>query len=267
MSPGAMSRVLIIAEPGSTHEGKLDRMLATVRVAAEARADVFKAQWTADAAKHARRRNVPEPDAYRRIAFPAEWHVELWDECRKAGIEYACTVALKEELPIVSLFVGRLKVASFDAGDHAFIRVCEAYGKPVLISTGIQNAEELEWLLRRRKRNPDIKLLHCVSAYPAPIEELNLGVIREYGLDGFSDHSGLRDMGALAVAAGAQILEVHFRLDDTDPSNPDFPHSLPPARLREYVAGVRFAEAAMGDGVKRCMVSEVPMRKYRAGGN
>lgn len=262
-----MSRVLIIAEPGSTHEGDLQKMKQMVHVAAQSGANVFKAQWTANAAKHAARRNAPEfSGAYRRIAFPAEWHVELWDECRKAGIEYACTVALKEELSVVSLFVSRFKVASFDAGDRAFIRANEAYGRPVLVSTGMQDAVELAWLLRRRRRNQNIKLLHCVSAYPAPVEELNLGAVHQYGLDGFSDHSGLTGTGHLAVAAGARILEVHFRPDDCDSANPDYPHSLTPAQFREYVAYVRLAEAMMGDGLKRCMASEEVMRKYRVGG-
>jgi len=262
----AQDRVLIVAEPGGTHEGKLDRMLAMIRVAAEAGADVIKFQWTADAVKHAKHRNAPElAEAYRRIAFPAEWHAKLWTACQEAKIEYACTVALKEELEVIDQFVKRFKVASFDAGDEIFIRANEAYCKPILISTGMQSGEELQWLLRRRERNPSLKLLHCISAYPASVGESNLAVIRVYGLDGFSDHSGQIITGGLAVAAGARIIETHFRLDDCDHSNPDFPHSLMPAEFQEYVAGVRWAERALGDGIKRCQPSEEPMKRYRVG--
>ena len=264
----AQERVLIIAEPGGTHEGKLDRMLTMIDVAKEAGSDVIKFGWTSDPVGMCARRGMSfEENPLHHVAFPACWHVELWERCKQSGIEYACTTFLPEDLLIVSIFVSRFKVASFEASDRAFLRAHESYGKPIMVSTGMQSAEELAWLLRRRKKNPNLQLLHCASAYPAPVGELNLAAIRQYSLDGFSDHSGQIITGGLAVAAGARIVETHFKLDDCDHSNPDFPHSLTPAELREYVDGVRWAERAMGDGVKCCQPSEEAMKKYRVGGD
>ncbi len=262
----AQEGVLIIAEPGGIHEGKLARMLTMIDVAKEAGADVIKFGWVSDPARMCKRRGMGE-DPMLHIAFPAAWHVELWEHCKQAGIEYACTTFLTVDLLIVAIFVNRFKVSSFEAGDHAFVRAHEPYGKPIMVSTGMQNGDDLQWLLRRRKRNPNIQLLHCASAYPAPVDALNLAAIRKHGLDGFSDHSGQIVTGGLAVAAGARIVETHFKLDDCDHGNPDFPHSLWPVELREYVAGVRWAERAMGDGVKKCQPSEEAMKRYRVGGN
>jgi len=265
MDRRAAQSVLIVAEPGGTHEGKLDRMLTMIDVAKEAGSDVVKFGWVSDPAKMCKRRGMDE-DPMVHVAFPACWHVELWERCKQSGIEYACTTFLPEDLLIVSIFVSRFKVASFEASDRAFLRAHESYGKPIMVSTGMQGEEELAWLLRRRKKNPNVQLLHCASAYPAPVDALNLAVIRKHGLDGFSDHSGQVITGGLAVAAGARIVEAHFRLDDCDHTNPDFPHSLTPADLREYVAGVRWAEKALGNGVKQCQPSEEPNKKYRVGG-
>mgnify|MGYP001562722453 CR=1 FL=1 len=258
------ARVLIVAEPGSTHDGDPDRMRELITIAAAAGADVCKFQWVSDPARLCARRRAPDSlEAYCRIAFPERWHVELARACATAGIEYACTSYLPEDVRIVALFVERFKIASFEAQDLAFLRAHERYGRPILVSTGMASAKELQRLLARRRRQPLVRLLHCVSAYPVPIEELNLKAIHQYRLDGYSDHSACVYGGMLAVAAGAKILEVHFRLDDADPNNPDHRHSLTPAELREYVANVRFAEQAMGDGVKRLMPSERAMEKFR----
>ncbi len=264
----AQDRVLIVAEPGGTHEGKLDCMLTMIDVAKEAGADIIKFGWVSDPVQMCARRGMnPAENALLHIAFPAQWHIELWERCKQVGIKYACTTFLAEDLPIVAIFVNRFKVSSFEASDRSFLRAHELYGKPIMVSTGMQDGEELTWLLRRRKRNPNIQLLHCASAYPAPVDALNLAVIRKYTLDGFSDHSGQIVTGVVAVAAGARIVETHFKLDDCDHGNPDFPHSLWPVELREYVAGVRWAERAMGDGVKKCQPSEEAMKRYRVGGN
>ena len=253
----AQERVMVMVDPGSTHEGNLDTMRRMIHVAAECGADVVKFQWTSSRERLCERRHAQEYlEAYRRIAWPAEWHAALRSACEEAGIEYACTVCLAEDIAVIAPFVKRFKVASFEASDVVLLRAFIATGKPIIVSTGMAETFVLPI---------GAKALHCVSAYPAPMNELNLGCIREDEFDGFSDHSGNVLTGALAVAAGARIIETHFRLDDCNPQNPDFPHSLTPAQLREYVANIRFAEQAMGDGIKRCQPSEEAMRKYRVG--
>jgi sialic acid synthase SpsE len=87
--------------------------------------------------------------------------------------------------------------------------------------------------------------------------------MRTLPYSGFSDHSGHVLTGAVATAGGARIIEVHFRLDSTDPANPDYGHSLSPEQLIQYVQNVRFAEAAMGNGVKKMQPSERRWARYR----
>jgi sialic acid synthase SpsE len=115
---------------------------------------------------------------------------------------------------------------------------------------------------------PGVDFLHCVSAYPTPVEQLNLAVLRETDdhcaiWSGLSDHTTHPLVGALAVAAGARIIEAHLKLDDTDPQNPDAPHARTPTAFADYVRNIRFAKAVMGDGVKRVMPSEAAMLPYR----
>ena len=260
----ATGRVCVIAEIGSSHDGNLAVMRRMVGAAAKAGADVVKAQWVSDPAALCRRRNAPEfLVAYGLLAFDPSWHLALWRECEEQGVKYMATCYVPEDIKTVALFVHAFKVASFESGDRAFLRRHYLYDRPVYISTGLCEAADLSWLVSQRKKHPQIKLLHCTSAYPAPPGDLNLAAIRTYGLDGYSDHSGRPSTGALAVAAGARIIEVHFRIQGADPTHPDFPHSLDEGQLGEYIARIREAEEMLGDGVKRVMPSEEPLLRFR----
>jgi N,N'-diacetyllegionaminate synthase len=106
-------------------------------------------------------------------------------------------------------------------------------------------------------------LLHCVSSYPAPIDQINLAVLRQGWCSGLSDHSRDLDMGMMAVCAGAKVVETHFRLYDCDPVNPDYPVAFDPGELAMYVGKIRKAERALGDGVKRVQPSEEWALPYR----
>ena len=110
--------------------------------------------------------------------------------------------------------------------------------------------------------NTEVYTLHCVSAYPCPLEEAGLRWIADSDVDGYSDHTRLPLTGALAVAAGARILEVHFRLEDTKPECPDYVVALDPRELGEYVEGARLA-AKMYDSGARLQPSEGPNLKHR----
>ena len=115
------------------------------------------------------------------------------------------------------------------------------------------------------------KILLCTSSYPAPLNTLNLNVLHTHlacagnpkVFHGLSDHSGDLLTGALAVACGAEIVEVHMRLDETRPENPDYVHSHSPAGLKQYIAAIRKAELMLGDGIKKIEQSEEPMLKHR----
>lgn len=251
----------ILAEPGSTAEGRMDRYARLIDVAAAAGATALKNQWTSSPARMCLRRNAgPEYAAsYEKIAYPLEWHEALSRLCHMRGLEYGCAVYLPEDIWMVTPYVDFLKIASFEALDKAMFVTALATGKPLIISTGMTSGE----LDLRGYAN--VKLLHCVSAYPCPREQAALGVLRNPAriYAGYSDHT--RDVltGALAVAAGAEVLEVHFRLDDTDPANLDYPTALAPEELAEYVRLVWQAEEMLGDGIKQPQPAEADMARYR----
>lgn len=268
-----MNRVLVVAEPGAMHGGSLDKMRELIRMAAACEADAIKFQWVSSPERLCERRRAPEYlDAYRMIAFPEAWHKILQKDCETTGLLFGCTGYLHEDVIDLSLYVDFHKIASFEASDRTFLDAHVCTNRPLWISTGMMNREEVvgvaEWMIKNRTM--DGVLLHCVSAYPCPMDQACLSAIRSlygFGINvGFSDHTGFVLSGALAVAAGADAVEVHVRLDDADPNNPDYPHALSPEKFREYVQNIRLAEQAMGDGRKRCMPCEEPMRRFRVGG-
>jgi sialic acid synthase SpsE len=258
----------VIAELAGTHDRHFLRAWGLAVQCLDAGADAIKLQYWSDAAKEAARVNAPELVAlFRRVQTPVEWLPTFADLAHGRGKEFLCTVELPEDIAVVAPYVDRFKIASTSSRDQAFIAAHRRYGKPILVSHGMGAAP---------RSLPQVQNLHCVSGYPTPPEEANLRLIRESWMAeggppmppprtyaGFSDHTAHVLTGAFAVCAGAEILEVHVRADDTPPDNPDYGHSLTPAQFREYVAHVRLAERMLGDGVKRIMPSEEPNLRYR----
>lgn len=280
------NRTFVIAEVAATHDGNLQKALRLVDLARAIRADAVKFQWVSDPERLVARRHAPGYlAAYQLLSFPREWFPVLVERCssrhlsfdstvEEPPVEFMCTAYLPEDIPVVAPYVSRFKVASFEAGDREFVCRHLAYGKPVVISTGMMAEDALRGLfadvltMRRKYGQPPVYYLHCVSSYPAPADEMNLGAVRRYCLHGLSDHSRIPWMGAMAVAVGAQIVEFHVRLDDTDPGNADYAVAFPPSEAAQYAWNVRVAERLFGDGVKRVMSCEEIMLRYRvrAGG-
>lgn len=246
--------VSVIAEPGSTPEGRRDAFSALVGLAATVGCDVFKNQWVSNPQRLCDRRRAPEYlKAYEKISYPASTHEWLADLAHQSGLAYACSVYLPGDVQTVAPYCDFLKCASFEASDPEMHSALWPYRDKTIVSLGMDgNAAAWGGFYAR---------LHCISSYPAPITEMNL---RRIGvLDGLSDHSKHPQTGAYAVCAGAQIIEFHIRLSDTDPQNADYAVARDPEEAREYVRNIRFAEAAMGDGQRRVMPSEEKMLRYR----
>jgi N-acetylneuraminate synthase len=162
-----------------------------------------------------------------------------------------------------ALGVPLFKIASGEITNVPLLRHIAAKRRPVILSTGMATLGEVETALGalRAAGDPPVALLHCLSAYPAPVAEMNLramDTLRErFGCPvGLSDHTLGLPIALAAVARGARILEKHVTLDKTLPG-PDHRASLDPDELSALVAGVRAIEAALGDGVKRPMPSEL----------
>lgn len=255
----------IIAEAASAHDGdsfKADRL---VRLAKDAGANAVKFQFWSNPRRVAERMHSPESVAiYERYQITPYWVARLSTMAHDLGLEFICTVDCPEDIAVVAPYVDRFKIASWGATDQAFIAEHRKYGRPIIISTGTCDGQDIASVRVWRRYEPEaVTLLHCTSSYPAPIDQINLAALRAYGFDGLSDHSRNVNMGGWAVAAGARVLEVHVKLDETDPANPDYPVALNPAEFREYVRLARQAAVALGDGVKRPQPCEVPMLKHR----
>lgn len=259
--------VPIFAEPGSTADGSLDQFHRLIEIAATAGCAAIKPQWTSNPdLLCARRRASSYRMAYEKIAYPLAWHAELRASARALGMEYMATVYLPEDAARIAPFVDAIKCTSFEAQDYEFLAALQATGKPVYVSTGMMTLAEV-----MRSATFATAILHCTSAYVAPVDSLNLRAIHTLHEAvtvpvGYSDHSANILTGALAVACGAAFIEVHMRSDNCDPDNADYAVSLTPYQLAEYVGNVRLAEAMLGDGQKRVMPEEGPMLAYKRQG-
>jgi len=236
-------RALTIAEPGMTWDRNIDNALRMINLAKQGGADICKFQWTSSGKKIQERRKVdPKYTAIyeRGVQYPLEWLQIFKGHCDSVGIEFACTAYLPEDIEVIAPLVNRFKVSAYESNDQEFVRQHLQYAKDVIVSI---NPDYLP--LMRSSRSKQIKLLHCVSKYPTEMKELGLSRIVDYDLDGLSSHCPDWRIGGIAVAAGAQILEVHFRDFTTPNTNPDYGHSLNPEELSNCVRYVREVEAAL----------------------
>lgn len=245
-----MNQTLVIAELGSCHDNDVAMAIALVDAASDAGADVAKIQFWSDSDALADRRQVPDTyrDIYRHYRIPKAWLDKLRLECTLKRIKLGITTYLPADVAITGPLADYLKISSFESGARdlldahvPWVRMC-----PLIISLGMGGRRQPYTQFYGKER-----YLHCISAYPAPVESLNLATLWHgdyFSPDGFSDHSdpAFTWTGALAVAAGAKIVEAHLKLVETDPKNPDAPHAMVPWQLREYIRNIRFAERCIG---------------------
>jgi N,N'-diacetyllegionaminate synthase len=273
-------KTCFIAEAGSCGDASLSKMEELITVAASVGASAVKFQWTSSSRKMAKRRHATKTYAahYKKfLQWPAEWHEQLALIAKQRGVDYLCTVYLPEDVEVVAPHVSQFKISSFECQDAELRDTIATFTKPMIVSTGMTTIADLDFAFGYTA--DELKLLHCVSAYPAPYSSLNLKVLRRSYLapeksdhkrealtfSGFSDHTAPNYVtsGALAVCAGAEILEAHFRLHDTEPENPDYAHSMTPDQLQSYILNVEVAELAMGTSEKAPANEEEEMSKFR----
>lgn len=236
-----MSHVFVIAEAGISHDGDLRKALTLIDHARLAKADAVKFQ-TFNAKKLSERRK--NPDLYQKLKpyeMPIEWLPLLKDHCTKAGIEFMTTCFDEETIRIVEPFVRRFKISHVESQDFNFIEAHLEYGKGVIASfvDGVG-----------RPMGLDVTSLYVNRKYPTPTAEVHLNQIRLSGSDGFSDHTRHVMMGSWAVAAGAKVVEVHFRDYQTSYENLDWPVSHDPSDLITYIDFIRQAEKAVYGAVE-----------------
>ncbi len=259
--------VLVVAEVGNNHEGDMGRARELVLRAAEAGAQAVKFQ-TIVPERLVSRSQGARIEQLRRFCLNYDQFAELADVAARAKILFMSTPFDLESVRFLAPLVPAFKIASSDNNFSELLQAVAATGKPVLLSTGMADMDdvkrscavmEAEW--RTRGAAPGLVLLHCVSAYPTPPESANLlamrSLERETGYPvGYSDHTLGIEAAVLSAALGARVIEKHFTLSRTQSEFRDHQLSAEPAELAELVRRVKFARAALGDGVKRLMPVE-----------
>lgn len=261
-------RVLIIAEIGNNHEGSADRARELVDRAAECGVDAIKLQ-VFQAEKFISAGESRRLAQLKAFELGLQVHAELCERANRAGLIAIATPFDLESLEFIADEVDAIKIAS---GDVTFVRLIERAALelvPLIVSTGAATHGEIERAVEtiRQVRSDwsyvmnSVALLHCISAYPAPIKELNLRAIStlrtHFGCTvGWSDHSLGIEAAGLAVAAGARIIEKHFTLDKQFSSYRDHQLSADPREMKALVERVRHVESMLGDGMKEPQLSE-----------
>ena len=259
----------IIAEAGVNHNGDVNLARQLIDAANEAGADAVKFQtFTADevvtrsAAKAAYQQETTSPDEsqydmIRQLELSPESFKELYAYTQQKGIIFMSTPFDKGSVDLLNeIGVPAFKVGSGELTNLSLLRYIAGKRKPIILSTGMSRLEEVAEALDAigGEGGNSVVLLHCVSSYPAKIEDMNLKVMAtlRYAFKlpvGLSDHSPGITVPVAAAAMGACAIEKHFTMDKDLPG-PDHRASLEPEELKRMVAAIRDVEKAMGDGVK-----------------
>jgi len=272
----------VIAEMSANHNGDLSSALRIIEEAKKAGADAVKIQtYTADTITL----NSDLPDfqindglwkgktlyqLYEWAHTPWNWHKPMFEYARKVGITIfsspfdSSAVDLLEELGAPAY-----KIASFEAVDLPLIRYCASTGKPLVISTGMADAEEIAEAIAAARDGGcrELAILHCVSGYPAPASDYNLATIPDMAerfgiITGLSDHTLDNTTAITSVVLGANLIEKHMTLDRSR-GGPDDSFSLEPPELAALCQSVRTAWDALGRVDYGCKSSEAGNVKYR----
>lgn len=255
----------IIAELSANHNGVLERALETIDVAQRCGVDAIKLQtYTADTMTIDCDRDefmirgglwdgYKLYDLYKWAQTPFEWHKAMFEHARKRGITVFSTPFDETAVDLLeSLDAPAYKIASFEVTDLPLIRYVANTRKPMIMSTGMASEEEIEGAVTaaRDAGCKDLILLHCISSYPAPMDQANLRQMAELSrrfqtIPGLSDHTLGTTASVAAVSLGASVIEKHFTLSRAD-KGPDSDFSIEPTELERLCKDTRDAWSALG---------------------
>jgi sialic acid synthase SpsE len=262
----------VVAEIGLNHDGSVDRALALVDAAVRAGAHAVKLQSlrgdtlvAEEPAELAHVKTTSLRAFFRRYELDEEAHRRIAERARACGLAFISSAFDEDAVDMLErLGCDAYKIASGDLTHHQLIARAAATGKPVILSTGLSELDEVAEAVEcaRDAGASDLAILHCVSAYPVPEEQQNLGAIRTlasvFGVPvGLSDHS--RDAGAatVAVALGACLYERHVKRDHDD-AVIDADVSSTPEELAAVVRAARWTLDVMGEGRRTPQPAERP---------
>ncbi|MBI5855741.1 MAG: N-acetylneuraminate synthase family protein [Nitrospirae bacterium] len=250
-------KVFVIAEIGANHEGNLDEAKRLIEAAATCGADAVKFQtYRADkivAASETQRRAH-----FRRLELTDDAFQTLAHVALEYGVMFLSTPFDVESVDLLDPLMPAFKIASGDLTAAPLVAHIAGKGKPILLSTGMADMEEIFDAVEVIERaspcgaGAPLVLLHCVSSYPTPDASANLNAIpylrdRTGRLIGYSDHTLGVEACLAAVALGARVIEKHFTSDKTRTTMRDHQLSADPADLAHLVKGIRRVEAMLGE--------------------
>lgn len=276
------SSVYVIAELSANHAQNLDIAIQTVRAAAESGANAIKVQTF-----HAGSLTLPPEypgfgpreygawkgftswDLYSKASMPYEWHKPIQEEAKRLNIDFFSTAFDLEGVDFLEeLNVPKYKISSFEITDIPLIKKVAKTGKPIIVSTGLSNTEDIELCVNtiRATSNSEICLLKCTSEYPAPIDKMNLLGIpflkEKFNTEvGLSDHSKSLIIPAVAVGLGAKVIERHIILT-SEIDSVDNQFSTIPEDFKIMVEHIREAEKSMGQSFFSISSGDVKRRKH-----
>jgi N,N'-diacetyllegionaminate synthase len=260
----------VIAEAGVNHNGSLELAHRLIDAAADSGADAVKFQTfqagklvTGDAKKAVYQQEATGADEsqlemLQKLELPLSGYGDLVTHCRERKILFLSTPFDEESADfLLKLGMQAIKIPSGEITNLPFLRFLALKPLPLIVSTGMATLGEIESAVGviRSTGREDFALLHCVTNYPTPPEEVNLRVMNllASAFDvpvGYSDHTRGIEVPLAAAALGACILEKHFTLDRAM-EGPDHKASLEPHELFAMVKGIHVVESALGNGVKK----------------
>ena len=270
--------VLIIAEIGVNHNGCINTAKKLIDVAVNSGADIVKFQTfksndlTTDIAPLAeyQLKNSPEFNNQKKLLEKLELneknHILLKNYAEDLGIEFLSTGFTIESIDLLArIGIKRWKVPSGEINNIPLLKKIAHQNQPIILSTGMSTLGEIELALKTLYESnvpkDKITVLHCNSAYPTPMEDVNLKAISTikncFDISvGYSDHTCGIEVSIAAVAMGAQIIEKHITLDK-NMQGPDHKASIEPKELNNLVSSIRNIEKAIGNGIKEPSNSEI----------
>ena len=272
----AAARVAVVAEIGVNHDGEAAKAKRLIEAAAAAGADAVKFQYfnpdrllseQAELAGYQKGKARSQRELLVGLALSLDVLGGLVADAHRLGLSAVVTpFSLEDPAELATLGLDAIKTASPDAVNVPLLRACAAVGLPMLVSTGTCSLDELEdAAVILHGHDAGGALLHCVSSYPTPMDQAQLGGIAALAAHfdlsaGYSDHTPQVHTGALAVAAGAVVIEKHLTYDRAA-EGPDHAASLDPQGFKQYVANIREAQAAVGARSKDVSEIEQDVRR------
>lgn len=256
----------IICELSGNHNGSLDRAMELLEAAAATGADAIKIQsYTPDtitldhdSADFRIEGGLWDGqrlyDLYAEAQTPFEWHEPLFRRAKELGVTLFSSPFDESAVDLLDeLGTPAYKIASFEAIDLPLVAYCASKGKPMIISTGMANLDEIGAAVKTARENgcEELVLLHCVSSYPAPDEQSNVRTVSDLGerfgvVSGLSDHTFGSAVAVASIALGGCVVEKHFTLRRAD-GGPDSAFSLEPSEFKALVEDCKRAGRALGE--------------------